>query len=100
MTGDYLPGTLKGIRQVLIPIPLENSPDVRSREIWQGVTAAEVGWGGGGVRKGPQVLAIKINLPRKSIKRNPSVKAPPRTAQGSWKRCKSEDGGCDCYMPR
>lgn len=52
---------------VLIPIPLENSPDVQSGEIWRGVTAAEVCVcvclcvlsGGGGV------FAIKINLPRK-----------------------------------
>lgn len=32
---------------VLIPIPLEKSPDVQSGEIWQGVTAAGVGLGGG-----------------------------------------------------
>lgn len=96
------PWDLERDSSVLIPIPLEKSPDVQSGEIWQGVTAAGVGLGGqgGGLRKGPQVLAIKINLPRKSIKRTPSVKASPRTTQGSWKRRTREDEGCDCNMPR
>lgn len=56
------PWDLERDSSVLIPIPLENSPDVQSGERWQGVTAAEVGLGRGCVRKGPQVLAIKINL--------------------------------------
>lgn len=73
------PWDLERDSSVLIPIPLEKSPDVQSGEIWQGVTAAEVGLGGRGcLRKGPQVLAIKINLARKSIKRTPSVKASPK----------------------
>lgn len=57
---------------VLIPITLENSPDILSGEIWQGVTepsAAEKG----NSEKRPQVLAIKINLLIKSMKRNPLV---------------------------
>lgn len=75
------PWDLERDSSVLIPIALEYSPDVQSGEIWQGVTepaAAERG----DREKRPQVLAIKINLLRKSKKRNPLVKAPPRTAQG------------------
>lgn len=56
------PWDLERDSSVLIPIPLENSPDVQSGERWQGVTAAEVCLGRVCVRKGPQVLAIKINL--------------------------------------
>lgn len=85
------PWDLERDSSVLIPIALENSPDVLSGEIWQGVTetaAAERG----DREKRPQVLAIKINLPRKSMKRNPLIKAPPRTAHGSWKRSTGEDG--------
>lgn len=93
------PWDLERDSSVLIPIALEYSPDVQSGEIWQGVTepaAAERG----DCEKRPQVLAIKINLLRKSKKRNPLVKVPPRTAQGSWKRSTGEDGGCDRHMPR
>lgn len=93
------PWDLERDSSVLIPIALENSPDVLSGEIWQGVTepaAAERG----DREKRPQVLAIKINLPRKSMKRNPLVKAPPRTAQGSWKKSTGEDRGCNRHMPR
>lgn len=93
------PWDLERDSSVLIPIALEYSPDVQSGEIWQGVTepaAAERG----DREKRPQVLAIKINLLRKSKKRNPLVKAPPRTAQGSWKRSTGKDGGCDRHMPR
>lgn len=93
------PWDLERDSSVLIPIALENSPDVLSGEIWQGVTepaAAEKG----DREKRPQVLAIKINLPRKSMKRNPLVKAPPRTAQGSWKRSTGGSRGCDSRMPR
>lgn len=80
------PWDLERDSSVLIPIALENSPDVLSGEIWQGVTEPASAERGGREKK-PQVLAIKINLPRKSMKRNPSVKAPPRTAQGSLKMC-------------
>lgn len=87
------PWDLERDSSVLIPIALENSPDVLSGEVWQGVTepaAAERG----DREKRPQVLAIKINLPRMSMKRNPLVKSPPRTAQGSWKRSTDENRGC------
>lgn len=80
------PWDLERDSSVLIPIALENSPDVLSGEIWQGVTEPAAAERGGREKK-PQVLAIKINLPRKSMKRNPSVKAPPRTTQGSLKMC-------------
>lgn len=92
------PWDLERDSSVLIPIALENSPDILSGEIWQGVTepaAAERR----DREKRPQVLAIKINLPRKSMKRNPLVKAPPRTAQGSWKRSTGKKR-CDRRMPR
>lgn len=42
------PWDLERDSSVLIPIPLEKSPDVQSGEIWQGVTAAGVGLGGQG----------------------------------------------------
>lgn len=60
---------------VLIPIALENSPDVLSGEIWQGVTEPAA-FERRDHDNRPQVLAIKINLHRKSMKRNSSVKAP------------------------
>ena len=74
------PWDLERDSSVLIPIPLENSTDVQSGEIRQGVTAAVCvcvcvgGWVcmfvfGGGVRIGPQVFTIKINLLRQSIKK-------------------------------
>lgn len=64
------PWDLERDSSVLIPIALENSPDVLSGEIWQGVTkpAAAERWDR---EKRPEVLAIKINLPKKSMKRNP-----------------------------
>lgn len=52
------PWDLERDSSVLIPIALENSPDILSGEIWQGVTepaAAERG----DREKRPQVLAIK-----------------------------------------
>lgn len=91
------PWDLERDSSVLIPIALENSPDVQSGEIWQGVTESAERRDR---EKRPQVLAIKFNLTRKPMKRNPSVDAPPRTAQCSWKRSASEDGGCNCHMPR
>lgn len=36
------PRDLERDSPVLIPIPLENSTDIQSGEIWQGVTAAAV----------------------------------------------------------
>lgn len=75
------PWDLERDSSVLIPIALEYSPDVQSGEIWQGVTEPDAAERGD-LEKRPQVLAIKINLLRKSKKRNPLVKVPPRTAQG------------------
>lgn len=87
------PWDLERDSSVLIPIALEKSPDVHSGEIWQGVTEPATPKRGDREKR-PQVLAIKINLPRKSVKRNPSAKAPPRMAQGSWKRSTGEEREC------
>lgn len=61
---------------VLIPIALENSPDILSGEIWQGMTEPAA-FERRDHDNRPQVLAIKINLHRKSMKRYPPVMALP-----------------------
>lgn len=93
------PWDLERDSSVLFPIALEDSPDVQRGEIWQGVTKPAV-TEREDREKRPQVLAIKINLARKSKKRIPWARAPPRTARGSWKRSRGEGGGCTHHVPR
>lgn len=75
------PCDLEGDTSVLIPITLENSPDIPSGEIWQGVTEPATTQRQN-CEKRPQVLAIKINLPGKSMKRNLSVKDTSQDSSG------------------
>ena len=90
------PWDLERDSSVLIPIALENSPDVLSGEIWQGVTepaAAERG----DREKRPQVLAIKINLPKEV---NEEKSLSKGTSQDSSGVLEEEHRGCDRRMPR
>lgn len=105
------PWDLKRDSSVLIPIALENSPDVLSGEIWQGVTEPAAGERGDREKR-PQVLAIKINLAKevneeKSLSEGASQDSSGvlvRGARGEEKRVRSphakvkvtripEDGG-------